>query len=167
VIYIIYIYNINILKLIICVKTQSHFSISAPPAATHVWHSYGCAWSWLIRRPLPELERARLQLQSPMPSNPASQSLRILTLLEASEHPSIPDCSNPLFDHLKRMSLIRHRPPQGSTAGQTPSSPQPALALKPELPPLQECQEVHLTGIRASRHPSIQASGHRGRRQRR
>ncbi len=41
------------------------------------------------------------------------------------------------------------------------------LAFKSELPHPRGCQIAHLTGIRASRHPSIQASGPRGRRQRR
>ena len=96
-------------------------------------------------RPLPELERASLQLQSPMPSNPASPKPANPDTppgIRASKHPSIPDCRNPLFDHLKGMSLIRHRPPQaakGSTAGQSLSPPHPTLALKPELPPLREC----------------------------
>ena len=47
-----------------------------------------------------------------------------------------------------------------------PPSP-PPLALKLALPPARECQIAHLTGIRASRHPGINASGPRGRRQRR
>ena len=123
-----------------------------------------------IRRHLPELERASLQLQSPMPSNPASPKPSNPDTppgIQASRHPSIPDCRNPLFDHLKGVTAGPSRGPQGISARGAPAPPPFPLALKLVLPPAQECQKAHLTAIRASRHPSIQASGPRGRRQRR
>ena len=118
-----------------------------------------------IRRPLPELERARLQLQSPMPSNPASpKPSNPITHpgIQASRHPSIPDCRNPLFDHLEGATARRHRGPQdvtGHLSMRTLSPPPPPLVLKLALPPTRECQMAHLT---SNRHPSIQAFEHPG-----
>ena len=79
-----------------------------------------------IRRPLPELERARLQLQSPMPSNPGSPKPRNPDTppgIQASKHPGIPDCRNPSFDHLKGEALGPSRGPQGISGRQTLSPP--------------------------------------------
>ena len=63
----------------------------------------------------------------------------------------------------------RKRGPQAATGCPSPSpSPPPSpWALKLMLLPARECQITHLTGVQASRHPSIHASGPRGRRQRR
>ena len=115
-----------------------------------------------IRRPLPELERASLQLQSPMPSNPASPKPSNPDTppgIQASRHPSIPECRNPLFDHFQGVTDPCRRTPQGISARQTLSPPTSPLALKLVLPPARECQMAHLTG---NRHPSIQASEHPG-----
>ena len=87
------------------------------------------------------------------------QSLPILTHLEASKHPSIPDCRNPSFDHLKGVTAGPSRTPQGILGWQTLCPPTPPLALKLVLPPARECQMAHLT---SNRHPSIQASEHPG-----
>ena len=106
-----------------------------------------------IRRPLPELERASLQLQSPMPSNPASPKPSNADTprgIQASRHPSIPDCRNPLFDHLKGVTAPPSRTPQASTGVHRPlldADPEPPFpppwALKLMLPPAQECQIAH------------------------
>ena len=115
-----------------------------------------------IRPPLPELERASLQLQSPMPSNPASPKPSNPDTppgIQASRHPSIPDCRNPLFDHLKGVTAGPSRGPQGISGRGAPAPPPFPLALKLVLPPARECQMAHLTG---NRHPSIQASEHPG-----
>ena len=83
-----------------------------------------------IRRPLPELERASLQLQSPMPSNPASPKPSNPDTpggIQASKHPSIPDCRNPLFDHLKGEALSSRR--------RAPGAHRPFLDADPEPPP--------------------------------
>ena len=103
-----------------------------------------------IRRPLPELERASLQLQSPMPSNPASPKPAnpdTPRCIRASKHPSIPDCRNPLFDHLKGVTARRKPGPQGISGRQTPEPPHAPFwfpwALRLMLPPAQECQIAH------------------------
>ena len=89
-----------------------------------------------IRRPLPELERASLQLQSPMPSNPASPKPSNPDTppgIQASRHPSIPDCRNPLFDHLK-----------GVTAGPSRGfQPADLLPLPPSPWPSNWCSRLH------------------------
>ena len=85
-------------------------------------------------------------------------SLESLTHLEASKHPSIPDCRNPLFDDLEGDTLSSRRGPQAVSARRS-LSPPPLLALKLVLPPARESQIAHLTG---NRHPSIQASEHPG-----
>ena len=97
---------------------------------------YLCA-DTLIRRPLPERERARLQLQSPMPSNPASPKPSNPDTprgIRASKHPSIPDCRNPLFDRLKGATAPPRRGPQAFSARQT-SSPHmlPFAPLGPQI----------------------------------
>ena len=121
-----------------------------------------------IRRPLPELERASLQLQSPMPSNPASPKPSNPDTprgIRASKHPSIPDCRNPLFDHLNGMSLIRHRPPQAATGVHSRSDLEP-----PPPRPGPETGAAAPTGMPKSSfdgHPSIQASKHPGLRSQR
>ena len=65
-----------------------------------------------IRRPLPELERVRLQLQSPMPSNPASC---ILQILQSSYIADFGIAILPACNHLKGVALICHSPPQAAT----------------------------------------------------
>ena len=91
---------------------------------------------------------------SPKPSNPDTPRG-----IQASKHPSILDCRNPLFDHLKGVTDPSRRGPQGISRRQTLCPPTPPLAPKLALPPARECQMAHLTG---NRHPSIQASEHPG-----
>ena len=116
---------------------------------------------YIIRRPLPELERASLQLQSPMPSNPASPKPSNPDTprgIQASKHPGIPDCRNPLFDHLKGEALSSRRTPQGSTGNSSQAHPEPP---HPPLGP--QIGAPACTGVPKSsfdRHPSIQASRH-------
>ena len=140
-----------------------------------------------IRRRLPELERARLQLQSPLPSNPASpkpsnpDTPSGIQGFQASKHPRLHES---LIRHLNGVTAPSLRAFQAGKARAIPHStilkgthfppagvhrafldadlepPPPApLALKLVLPPAQECQMAHLTG---NRHPSIQASEHPG-----
>ena len=97
-----------------------------------------------IRRPLPELERASLQLQSPMPSNPSSPKPAILTHLEASQHPSIQvslTAGIPYSIIFKGSQVA----PAGRHRGFQPAD------LHPQSLPI-------LTHLEASIHPSIQAS---------
>ena len=47
---------------------------------------------------------------SPKPSNPDTPRG-----IQASRHPSIPDCRNPLFDHLKGVTARRNPGPQDAT----------------------------------------------------
>ena len=62
------------------------------------------------------------------------QSLPILTHLEASKHPIIPDCRNPLFDHLKGATAGPSRGPQGSTGVHSRSDlGPPPLPLGPHI----------------------------------
>ena len=92
------------------------------------------------------------------------QSLAILTHLEASKHPGIQaslTAGIPYSIILKGTQFWaagRPRGPQGISRRQTLCPPTPPLALKLVLPPARECQMAYLTGIRASRHPGIQAS---------
>ena len=79
--------------------------------------------------------------------------------IQASRHPSIPDCRNPLFDHLKGVTDPCRRTPQGISRRGPPAPLPPPLALKLVLPPARESQMPHLTG---NRHPSIRASEHPG-----
>ena len=115
------------------------------------------------------------------------QSLPILTHLEASEHPSIPECRNPLFDHLKGVTACCNPGPQGISRRQT-LSPQPSpWALKLMLPRAKEFQIAHWSTLSnpvdptchpviqmrprapkwSSKHPILSDSSLRGRRQRR
>ena len=94
-------------------------------------------------------------------------SLPILTHLEASKNPSIPDCRNPLLIILKGVTGSPSRGQQGSTgvhrgfqAGKPPSPTCSLLspwALKLMLPPAQECQLAHLGTL------ATPASGSQGR----
>ena len=86
------------------------------------------------------------------------QSLLIMTHLLATEHPSIPDCRNPLLDHLKGDTLSSRRTPQNSTGGCSPANPEPP---PPPLGP--QIGAPACTGVpngSFERHPSIQASRH-------
>ena len=47
------------------------------------------------------------------------------TSIQASKHPSIPDCRNPSFDHLKGEALGPSRGPQGISRRQSPRRPSP------------------------------------------
>ena len=122
---------------------------------SHNCHQY-ITYNLNIRRPLPELERASLQLQSPMPSNPASPKPSNPDTppgIQASRHPSIPDCRNPLFDYLKGVTAGPSRGPQG-ISGRQSSSP-------PLTPPGPQIGAPACTGVPNSsfdKHPSIQAS---------
>ena len=119
-------------------------NLNSSPYHMHYW--YAKLMLVCIRRPLPELERASLQLQSPMPSNPASPKPANPDTprgIRASKHPSIPDCRNPLFDHLKGVTGGPSRTPQGISRRQTLSSPPSPWALNLMLPPAQERQIAH------------------------
>ena len=69
-----------------------------------------------IRRPLPELERASLQLQ---PSNPILQSTAppCPTILQTASYSAAGCRIQPTLYHLKGVSLICHRAPQPATGG--------------------------------------------------
>ena len=72
-----------------------------------------------------------------MPSNPASPKPANPDTprgIRASKHPSIPDCRNPLFDHLKGVTARCKPGPQGISGRQT-SSPHmlPFAPLGPQL----------------------------------
>ena len=99
-----------------------------------------------IRRPLPELERASLQLQSPMPSNPASPEPSNPDTprgIRASKHPSIQaslTAGIPYSIILKGTHFRaagRHRLPRFWAQN-------PANLPKSMLPPAQERQIAHL-----------------------
>ena len=64
------------------------------------------------------------------------RSLPILTHLEASEHPSIPDCRNPLFDHLKGLQV----PPAGLFRMANLEPPHAPFCLPG---PLNRCSRLH------------------------
>ena len=127
----------------------------------------------VIRRPLPEHERARLQLQSPMPSNPASPKPSNPDTPQASEHPSI---QASLTAGIPYSTILKgtHFWAAGCHRG--------FLDAEPEAPPHPPwpsnwCSRLHGSAKKliwqASEHPGIQASGHprinpsglRGRRQ--
>ena len=95
-----------------------------------------------IRRPLPELERARLQLQ---PSNTILQAAAP-TILQTASYYAAGCMMHPTFYHLKGAALIRHSPPQAATGCHTmaqprapPAPPSPSNIPKSVLPPAQEC----------------------------
>ena len=89
----------------------------------------------------------------PQPSNPDTPRS-----IQASEHPSIPDCRNPLFDHLKGVTVSPSRGRQGSTGDVSQANPEP-----PHPTPGPQIGAPACTGVPNSsfdRHPSIQASNH-------
>ena len=116
-----------------------------------------------IRRPLPELERARLQLQSPMPSNLASPKPSNPDKsrgIQAFRHPSIPDCRNPSFDHLKGEALGPSRGPQGISRCGPPAplpSPWPPNATQggPNVAPM---SHKSIPDNQKDEHPGIKSS---------
>ena len=78
-----------------------------------------------IRRPLPELERARLQLQ---PSNTILQAAAP-TILQTASYYAAGCRIQPTLHHLKGVALIRHSPPQPATGCHR------RLDLEPPPPP--------------------------------
>ena len=121
-----------------------------------------------IRRPFQSVDRVRLQpSKSTMLFNIQAQAARQQPKQPRMTHA----CSSPGW---MLQSLINNSSYRGhswtksrATARPSPSPPTSPWALKLMLPPAQECQIGHLTSIQAFRHPSIHASGPRGRRQRR
>ena len=97
------------------------------------------------------------------------QSLPILTHLEASKHPSIPDCRNPSFAHLKGEALSSRRTPQGIHRGFLDADPEPPpTPLGPQIGApactgmpngsFDRQQAPQHPGIRAPRHPGIHSA---------
>jgi len=86
-----------------------------------------------IRRPLPELERARLQLQ------PSITILQTAALPSCRLHPTAASRRmHPTLYQLKAAALICHRPPQGAKGCRTPSPPHPQETIKSVPPFAQE-----------------------------
>ena len=95
-----------------------------------------------IRRPLPELERAGLQLQSPStfqswhpPTNSTSdkhaaaipQYLVILTSIQAPKQPSIPGCMDAFWRSSQRGGTNLPQPATGCNSMPDPAPPPPRL----------------------------------------
>ena len=78
---------------------------------TGIAHIY--IYIYIIRRPLPELERARLQLQ---PSNTILQTAAP-TILQTASYYAAGCRMHPTLYHLKGAALICHRLPQVATGG--------------------------------------------------
>ena len=93
------------------------------------------------------------------------QSLPILTHLRASKHPSIPDCRNPSFDHLKGEALSCRRGSQdaaGDFRAANFEPPHPPLGPQIGAPACTGVPNGSFDRQQAPQHPGIRAPRHPG-----